>query len=115
MGMDSIQHLHYFVWFMVVSFNNEFMKPIDKIKQLMTKCKSIDELIDAINKEEFSTCYMRQADETLKKEHDINPNEIWHRFWIETSATPVNKWENVTNYTTVLISDDLREMKVVEK
>ena len=91
------------------------MNAIDKIKILMDKSKSIEELIDALGKEVFSAIYMRQADKSLKKEQGINPNEIWHRFWIETSITPVNKWENITNYITVLISDDLRNIKVIIK
>ncbi len=90
------------------------MNPIDKIKELMKRYKSIEDFINALGKEEFSAIYMRQADESLKKELGINPDEIWHRFWIETSVTPVNKWENVTNYTTVLISDDFLEIKVLD-
>ncbi len=81
----------------------------------MKQSKSIEKLIDALGKEYFSAIYMRQADEELKKEQGINQDEIWHRFLVETSVTPVNKWENITNYTTVLISNDLREIKVVEK
>ena len=77
------------------------MKNIEILKELMKKSQNIENFINAISKQEFSAIYMRQADETLKKELGINPNEIWHRFFVETSVTPVNKWENVTNYTTV--------------
>ena len=91
------------------------MKPIDKIKELMKQVKSIEELIEALKKEDFSTFYMKQADDVLKKRLGINSSEIWHRFWVESSVTPVNKWENITNYITVLISDDLREIKVIDK
>ncbi|MBN2591686.1 MAG: hypothetical protein JXA96_17605 [Sedimentisphaerales bacterium] len=90
------------------------MKPINKIKELMKQCKSIDELIVALGQVNFSACYMKQAYQSLKKEQGINPDEIWHRFFIETSATPANKWENIINYTVVLIRDDLQEMKIVE-
>ena len=91
------------------------MKPIDKIKESMKQSKSIEELIEALGKEEFSSFYMREANASLKKEQNIKPDEIWHRFWVETSTTPVNKWENIANYTVVLISDNLQEMKVIEK
>jgi hypothetical protein len=90
------------------------MNNIEKIKEIMKQSTSIDELIATIRKEEIPSVYMRQADETLKKEQGINPDEIWHRFFVETSLTPVNKWENITNYTTVLISNDLQEMKVIK-
>jgi hypothetical protein len=91
------------------------MDNIEKIKELMKQAKSIEELIDTISKEEITAFYMRHADESLKKEQDINPAEIWHRFFVETSSTPVNKWENISNYTVVLISDDLRELKIIGK
>ena len=91
------------------------MKAIDKIKEIIKRSTNIEELIAAIKKEEISAIYMRLADEKIKKEQGINPDETWHRFFVEASATPVNKWENITNYSVVLISDDLKEMKVIEK
>ena len=91
------------------------MEHIDKIKQLMTQCKSIDELIDSIGKNDISAVYMRLADEQLKNENNIDLNEKWHRFFVETDSTAVNKWENITNYTIVLISDDLRQMKIIKE
>ena len=91
------------------------MKAIDKIKEIIKRSTNIEELIAAIKKEEISAIYMRLADEKIKKEQGINPDEIWHRFFVETSVTPVNKWENITNYSVVLISDNLKEMKVIEK
>ena len=90
------------------------MDNIEKIKDLMKQAKSIEELIDTISKEELTAFYMRHVDESLKKEQGINPAEIWHRFLVETGSTPVNKWENISNYTVVLISDDLREIKVLK-
>lgn len=91
------------------------MKAINKIKELMKQSNSIQELIDTIYKEEFSAIYMREANASLKKEQGINQDETWHRFFVETSKTPVNKWENIANYTVVLIRNDLRNMKVIEK
>jgi hypothetical protein len=90
------------------------MDNIEKIKELMKQAKSIEELIDVISKEEITAFYMRQADDSLKKEQGVNTAEIWHRFFVETGSTPVNKWENISNYTVVLISDDLREIKVLK-
>ena len=91
------------------------MSNIEKFKELMKQSNSIEELIATIKKEEFTAVYMRQADDELKKEHGINQEEKWHRFLVETSITPVNKWENVINYTVVLISDDLKKMKIIDK
>jgi hypothetical protein len=91
------------------------MNNFEKIEEIMKRSTNIEELIDAFKKDEISAIYMRQANEELKKEQGINPEEIWHRFFVETSKTPVNKWENITNFTVVLISDDLQEIKIVEK
>ena len=91
------------------------MKHIDTIKELMKQSASIKELIIAIRQSEIPAVYTRYADKALKKKHGIKQHEKWHRFFVETSLTPVNKWENLSNYSTVLISDDLQEMKVIDK
>ena len=90
------------------------MKYIEQIRKLMTQCKSIEELVDAIIKEKIPAMYMRLANEETKKEQGKNQDEIWHRFLVETGTTPVNKWENIINYSVVLISDDLRKIKVLK-
>jgi hypothetical protein len=89
------------------------MKYIDKIKELMKQSKSIEDLADTLIKSDFSVCYMKEANDNLKKEHGIETNEKWHRFLVETGSTPVNKWENITQFTVILISDDLQEMKII--
>ncbi|MBN1975043.1 MAG: hypothetical protein JW787_15485 [Sedimentisphaerales bacterium] len=91
------------------------MDNIDKIRELMKQTKSIIELVNVIRQNEFPAVYMREADDSLKKQNNIDINEKWHRFFVETGSTPVNKWENITKYTTVLISDNLQEMKVINR
>ena len=90
------------------------MKNIDKIKELMKQSKSIEDLVDTLIKTDFSVCYMREANDNFKKEHGIISDKKWHRFFVETGSTPVNKWENISQFTVILISDDLQEMKIIE-
>ena len=89
------------------------MKNVDKIKELMKQSKSIEDLIDALMKTDFSVCYMKEANGTFIKEHGINSDIKWHRFFVETDSIPVNKWENISQYTIILISDDLQEIKII--
>jgi len=90
------------------------MKNVDKIKEVMQKSKSINELVDTLMKTDFSVCYMKEADDNFKQEHDIESGEKWHRFFVETGSTPVNKWENISQFIVILISDDLQEIKIIE-
>jgi hypothetical protein len=91
------------------------MKHIDQIKELLKKFKSIDELSNAIKQADIPAWYMQEADESFKNEHGIKTNESWHRFFIETDSTPMNKLENLPHYTILLISANLNEIKVIEK
>jgi len=90
------------------------MKNIDKIKELMKQSKTITEFVDTLIKTDIPVCYMRQANDSFIKEHGIQSDKKWHRFFVETGSTPVNKWENITQFTIILISDDLQEIKVIE-
>ena len=91
------------------------MNNIEQIQELMKQSKSITELIDAIRKAEIPAIYMREADNPLKKQYGLDVNKKWHRFFVETSLTPVNKWENISNYSMLLISDDLQDIKIIDK
>ncbi len=91
------------------------MKHIDEIKLLMKQSSSIADLSDALKQADIPAWYMKEADDAFKKKHGIAMNEIWHRFFIETGSTPVNKYENVPNYTILLVSDNLKEIKVIVK
>ena len=90
------------------------MKNIDKIKELMKQSKNITELVDTLIKTDIPVCYMREANDSFKKDHGLEANEKWHRFFVETGSTPVNKWESISQFTIVLISDDLKEMKIID-
>ena len=91
------------------------MKHIEKIKEFMKQSKSIEDLIDTLMKSNIPVCYMREASDSLKKEQDIKTDEKWHRFFVEIGSTPVNKWENISHYTVILVSDNLQEMKIIDK
>ena len=65
-------------------------------------------------KTEIPVFYMKEANDSFMKEHSIKSEKKWHRFFIETGSTPVNKWENISQFTIILISDDLQEMKIIE-
>ena len=80
----------------------------------MNQSKSITELVDILMKTDFSVCYMKEANDSFVKKHGIKSDKKWHRFFVETGSTPVNKWENITQFTIILISDDLQEMKIIE-
>ena len=91
------------------------MNNVDKIKDLIKKAKSIEELIAAIRQAEIPAVYMSEVDNSFKKHYGVDKNKKWHRFFVETSLTPVNKWENISNYSMLLISDDMQETKLIEK
>ena len=91
------------------------MKHIHQIEELMKRSKSIDELTDAIKQAEIPAWYMCEADESFKREQGINVNEKWHRYSVETSSTPINQWENLPHYTNIVISDNLKEFRIVAK
>jgi hypothetical protein len=91
------------------------MKHIDQIKELLRKSESIDALSNAIKQVDIPAWYMKEADDAFKKEHGIDINEIWHRFFLETDSTPLNKLEKLPHYTMILVSDNLNEIKVIEK
>jgi hypothetical protein len=57
---------------------------------------------------------MIEADDSFKTAHGINANEKWHRFFVETDSTPINKWENLPHYTNLAISDNLQELRIIE-
>ena len=91
------------------------MKYIDQIQKLMKQSKSISELNDALRHADIPAWYMIEADESFKKEHGINVNEKWHRYFIETDSTPINQWENLTHYTVFITRDDLSEIRIIDK
>jgi hypothetical protein len=88
---------------------------IDKIKDLMKQTETIAELIAAVRQTEIPAVYMREVDNLSKKQYSIDINKKWHRFFVETGLTPVNKWENLSHYSILLISDDLQEIKIIDK
>ena len=91
------------------------MKHIDQIRKLMEQSKSISELTDAIKNADIPAWGGIEADESFKKEHGINVNEKWYRFFAETDLTPINQWENLPHYTVFIIRDDLTEMRIIDK
>lgn len=91
------------------------MKYLKQIEELMKSSKSIDELINAIKQSEIPAFYMRQADDSIKMKLDISIDEKWHRFFVETSSTPINRWENMPHYSQIVISDNLDEIKILKK
>ena len=91
------------------------MKHIDQIRKLMEQSKSIPEFTDALKKTDIPAWVPVEIDESPKKEHGININEKWHRFFAETDSTPVNQWENLPRYTVFIIRDDLAEMRIIDK
>ena len=91
------------------------MKHIDQIQKLMKQSKSISEFTDALKKADIPAWSTIKVDESFKKEHGINVNEEWYRFFAETDSTPINKWENLPYYTVFIIRDDLSEMRIIDK
>jgi len=91
------------------------MKHIDQIQKLMKQSKSISEFTDALKNADIPAWGTIEADESFKKEHGINVNEKWHRFFAETDSTPLNKWENLPHYTVFIVRDDLSEMRIIDK
>jgi len=89
------------------------MKNIDQIRELMKQSKSIAELGDALKDADITAFYMGEAGDSLRTEHGIDPDEKWHRFGVETDLTPINEWENLPQYTIVVISDDLQQLRVI--
>ena len=81
----------------------------------MRQLKSISELNDSLRHADIPAWYMIEADESFKKEHGINVNEKWHRYFVETDSTPINKWENLPHYTVFIVRDDLTEMRIIDK
>ena len=91
------------------------MKFIKQIEELLKQSESIDAFFNALKQANIPGWYMKTANDSFKKEHGIGINAIWHRFFIETGSNPVNKFENVPDYTILLVSDNLKEIKVIEK
>ena len=91
------------------------MKHIEQIKSLMKQSKSISEFTDALTNADIPAWYMMEADESFKKEYDINVNEKWYRYFVETDSTPINQWENLPHYTNLIIRDDLTDIRIIEK
>lgn len=89
------------------------MKHIDQIRALMEQSESIAELGGALKEADIPAYYMAEADDSIKKEHGINLEEKWHRFGVETDLKPINKWENLPQYTIIAISDDLQQLRVI--
>ncbi len=94
---------------------NSVMNNIEQIKDLLKKTKSIAELIVAIRQAEIPAVYVSEIDNSFKKHYGVAKNRKWHRFFVETSLTAVNKWENISNYSMLLINDDMQETKLIEK
>jgi tRNA U38,U39,U40 pseudouridine synthase TruA len=91
------------------------MKHIDEIRKLMKQSKSISEFTDALKNADIPAWGTTEADESFKKEHGINVNEKWYRYFVETDSTPINQWENLPHYTVLIIRDDLSEMRIIDK
>ena len=91
------------------------MKHIDQIRKLMKQSKSISEFTDALKKADIPAWGSVEIDESFKKEHGINVNEKWYRFFAETGSAPINKWENLPVYTVFIIRDDLTEMRIINE
>ena len=91
------------------------MRHIEQIKSLMRQSKSIPEFTDALKNADIPAWGAIEADESFKKEHGINVNEKWYRFFAETDSVPINKWENLPHYTVFIIRDDLAEMRIIDK
>ena len=91
------------------------MKHIDQIQKLMKQSKSIPEFTDALKNADIPAWGTIEVDESFKKEHGIDANEKWYRFFAETDSTPINQWENLPHYTVFIIRDDLSEMRIIEK
>ena len=81
----------------------------------MEQSKSIPEFTDALKKADIPAWGSVEIDESFKKEHSINVNEKWYKFFAETDLTPINKWENLPHYSYLLIRDDLAEMRIIDK
>ena len=81
----------------------------------MKQSKSISEFTEALENADIPAWYMIEADESFKKDHGINVNEKWHRYFAETDSTPINQWENLPHYSYLLIRDDLAEMRIIDK
>lgn len=73
------------------------MNHIDQIQKLMKQSKSISEFTEALKNADIPAWYMIEAEESIKKEHGINVNEKWHRFFAETDSTPINQWEKIAS------------------
>jgi hypothetical protein len=91
------------------------MKHIEKIKSPMKQSMSIAEFTDALRNADIPAWGTIEVDKSFKKEHSINVNEKWYRFFAETDSTPINQWENLPHYTVFIIRDDLSEMRIIEK
>ena len=91
------------------------MKHIDQIQKLMKQSKSISEFIDALKNADIPAWGSIEADESFKKEHGIDVNEKWYRFYAETGSTPINQWENLPHYSYLLIREDLTEIRIIDK
>jgi len=81
----------------------------------MRQSKSISEFTDTLKKADIPAWGSIEVDESFKKEHGINVDEKWHRFFAETDSTPINRWENLPHYTVFIIRDDLSEMGIIDK
>ena len=90
------------------------MKHIDQIQTLMKQSGSIADLSDALQKADIPAWYMTEADDSFKTAHGIHISEKWHRFFVETDSTPINKWENLPHYTNIVISDNLKELRIIK-
>ena len=91
------------------------MKHIDQIQKLMKQSKSISEFIGALKNADIPAWGTTEVDESFKKEHGINVNEKWYRFFAETDSTPINQWENLPHYTFFIVRDDHSEMRIIDK
>ena len=91
------------------------MKHIDQIQKLMKQSKSISAFTDALKHADIPAWGTIEVDESFKKEHDINVNEKWYRYFVETDSVPINQWENLPHYTVFIIRDDLAEMRIIDK
>lgn len=91
------------------------MENIDQIRKLMMQSSSIADLSDALRRGDIPAWYIIEADDSFKTAHGINVNEKWHRFFVETDSTPINRWENLPHYTNLVIRDDLQELRIIGK
>ena len=65
----------------------------------MKQSKSISDSSEDLGKADIPAWYMVEVDVSFKRSHGINENEKWHGFFVDTDSTPINQWDNLSQYT----------------